>query len=113
MFFRISYLWRSFPSTDRPVGHFANWKMLEPRKLSPVSIDPRSADTAVMTPMTENTPIVMPDIVRNERSLFTPSDPKAIFRISFIPERHDGVQARGAHGRYEPRQYAGGDGDDH
>jgi len=56
--------------------------MFDPRKLRPVSIEPRSADTVVMTPITENTPIVMPAIVRAERSLFTPSDANAILRIS-------------------------------
>ena len=42
----------------------------------------RRAVTVVMTPMTEKTPIVMPYIVRNERSLFTPSEPRAMRRIS-------------------------------
>jgi hypothetical protein len=65
-----------------PVGHFANWNMFEPRKLRPDSIEPRSAETAVMTPMTEKTPIVMPDIVRNERSLFTPRELNAILRMA-------------------------------
>src|ERR1035438_962805 len=95
------------------MGHLANWNMLEPRKLRPVSIDPRSADTAVITPMTEKTPMVMPDIVRNERSLFTPSEPKAIFRISFIPKRHHRIQARGAQRRDKPREDARDDGNDH
>ena len=35
-----------------------------------------------MTPMTENTPMVMPSMVRIERSLFTPIEAKAILRIS-------------------------------
>jgi hypothetical protein len=64
------------------MGHLPNWKVLEPRKLSPLSMEPRSAEIVVMTPMTENTPMVMPSIVRIERSLFTPIDAKAIFRIS-------------------------------
>ncbi|OQB90848.1 MAG: hypothetical protein BWX86_02146 [Verrucomicrobia bacterium ADurb.Bin122] len=56
--------------------------MFVPRKLSPVSIELRNAVTAVITPITENTPTVMPIIVRNERSLFTPSDTSAMRRIS-------------------------------
>jgi hypothetical protein len=69
--------------------------MFVPRKLSPVSMDPRRADTAVMTPMTENTPMVMPDIVRNERSLFTPREPRAILRISekFMTSAERGVRS--------------------
>ncbi len=78
---RISIL-RRFEPPERPVGHFPNWKKLVPRKLSPVSIEPRSAVTVVMTPITENTPIVMPSIVRIERSLFTPIEENAILRIS-------------------------------
>src|SRR5580700_8143314 len=96
-----------------PIGHFANWKMLDPRKLRPVSIEPRRAETAVMTPMTEKTPIVMPDIVRKDRSLFTPSDPKAMRRISFIPEGDDGIELRGARGGKVPGEDAGRDGDEH
>src|ERR1700722_8616554 len=95
MFRRDSYLCRSFPSTEIPTGYLPNWKMFEPRKLRPVSMPPRSADTAVMTPMTEKTPIVIPDMVRNDRSLFTPSEEKAIFSTSFIAEGDDGIQARG------------------
>src|ERR1700676_4219009 len=92
-----------------PTGHLPNWNMLEPRKLSPVSMEPRRAETAVMTPMTENTPIVIPDMVRNDRSLFTPSEPNAILRISFIPERDDRVQARRPQRRDKPGDDAGRD----
>src|SRR6202522_3442581 len=92
---RISYLCRSFPSTVSPVGNFANWKMFEPRKLRPVSIQPRSADTAGMTPITGKTPIVMPDIVRKDRSLVTTSEPNATLMTSFIAKGDHGTQARG------------------
>src|SRR5271168_2486845 len=109
MFRRISYLCRSFPSTVSPVGSFANWKMFEPRKLRPVSIEPRSADTAVMTPITEKTPIVIPDIVRKDRSLLIPRALNAILMTSFIAERDDGIQAGGAERRDEAGDDAGGD----
>ena len=56
--------------------------MFDPRKLSPVSIELRRAVTVVMTPMTEKTPMVMPSMVRAERSLFTPIELRAILRIS-------------------------------
>ena len=58
--------------------------MSDPRKLRPDSIDPRNAETVVITPITENTPIVIPAIVRMERSLFTPNELKAIRRISLM-----------------------------
>jgi hypothetical protein len=35
-----------------------------------------------MTPMTEKTPMVMPSMVRAERSLFAPIELRAILRIS-------------------------------
>src|SRR5208283_3208092 len=78
---RIS-IWRRFEPPERPVGYFPNWKKFVPRKLRPVSIEPRRAVTVVMTPMTEKTPMVMPSIVRIERSLFTPIEAKAMRRIS-------------------------------
>src|SRR6266568_8076060 len=56
--------------------------MFEPRKLSPFSIEYCNAPIAVMTEMTENTPIVMPSIVSRERSLFAPRDDHAILMIS-------------------------------
>jgi hypothetical protein len=68
--------------------------MLAPRKLRPVSIDPRRAETAVITPITEKTPIVIPDIVRNERSLFTPRELSASRRVSFIEEGDHGIEER-------------------
>ena len=66
----------------KPEGNFWNWKAFEPRTLRPDSMEPRNAATVVITPMTENTPIVMPDMVRIDRSLFTASEPMAIRRIS-------------------------------
>jgi hypothetical protein len=56
--------------------------MFEPRKLIPFSIEYCNAPIAVMTEMTEKTPIVIPNIVRPERNLFTPSDPSAMVMIS-------------------------------
>src|SRR5205809_7123521 len=56
--------------------------MLEPRKLMPFSIEYCSAPMAVMTEITEKTPIVMPSIVNAERSLFAPRDDHAILMIS-------------------------------
>ena len=45
----------------------------------PLSIEVCSAPIAVMTEMTEKTPMVMPIMVRAERSLFAPSEDRAIF----------------------------------
>src|SRR5262245_65105405 len=56
--------------------------MLDPRKLMPFSIEYCSAPIAVMTEMTEKTPMVMPSIVSAERSLFAPSEAAAILIIS-------------------------------
>src|SRR4029453_3525372 len=56
--------------------------MFEPRKLIPFSIEYCSAPIAVITEMTEKTPIVTPIIVRLDRSLFTPSELSAILMIS-------------------------------
>src|SRR6266571_2417223 len=56
--------------------------MFEPRKLIPLSIEFCNAPIAVITEMTENTPIVMPIIVKAARSLFAPSELSAIFKIS-------------------------------
>ena len=56
--------------------------MFDPRKLIPLSMEDCSAPMAVMTEMTEKTPIVMPIIVRPARSLFEPNDASAIFTIS-------------------------------
>src|SRR2546429_7411169 len=56
--------------------------MFEPRKLIPCSIEYCSAPIAVITEMTEKTPIVIPIMVRLDRSLFTPSELSAILMIS-------------------------------
>ena len=48
--------------------------MFDPRKLIPLSIEFWSAPIAVITEMMENTPMVMPVIVRAARNLFAPSE---------------------------------------
>ncbi len=78
---RRSYLRR--PSGPPPlIGYFANWNMFDPRKLRPVSMEPRRAVMTVITPTMENTPIVMPNMVSPERSLFTPSEPSETLMTS-------------------------------
>lgn len=56
--------------------------MFDPRKLMPLSIELCSAPMAVITEITENTPIVIPTIVKAARNLFAPSELSAIFTIS-------------------------------
>ena len=56
--------------------------MFDPRKLSPFSIEYWSAPIAVMTEMTEKTPMVIPNMVKPERNLFTPNEPSAIVMVS-------------------------------
>ena len=56
--------------------------MFDPRKLIPLSIELWSAPMAVMTEMTEKTPIVIPVMVNADRSLFAPSDVRAMTTIS-------------------------------
>src|SRR5438093_6975513 len=56
--------------------------MFDPRKLIPLSMEDCSAPIAVITEITEKTPIVMPIIVSAARSLFAPRDASAIFTIS-------------------------------
>src|SRR4029077_17533347 len=56
--------------------------MFDPRKLIPLSIEDCSAPMAVITEITEKTPIVMPIIVSAARSLFAPRDASAILMIS-------------------------------
>jgi len=63
-------------------GNLANWKMFEPRKLIPFSIEFCNAPIAVMTEITEKTPIVIPIIVKAERNLFAPNEVNAILIIS-------------------------------
>ena len=48
----------------------------------PFSIEYCNAPTAVMTEITEKTPMVMPSMVSAERSLFAPRDDNAILMIS-------------------------------
>lgn len=56
--------------------------MFDPRKLKPPSMEFCSAPTAVMTEITEKTPMVIPIIVRAARNLFAPNELSAIFMIS-------------------------------
>src|SRR5215472_7046112 len=56
--------------------------MFDPRKLMPLSMEDCSAPMAVITDITEKTPIVMPIIVSAARSLFAPNDASAILMIS-------------------------------
>ena len=56
--------------------------MFDPRKLIPLSMEDCSAPMAVITEITEKTPIVMPIIVSAARSLFAPRDASAILMIS-------------------------------
>ena len=70
------------PDADLLAGYLANWKIFEPRKLIPFSIEFCSAPIAVMTEMTEKTPMVIPIMVRPERNLFTPNEARAILIIS-------------------------------
>src|SRR5438874_13666938 len=75
--------------------------MLEPRKLMPFSIEYCKAPIAVITEITEKTPMVMPSIVSTERSLFAPRDDHAIFMISpnnisnvYLPQRAQSSRSR-------------------
>src|SRR5436189_5483098 len=79
---RFSYLSALRPPCPPLTGYFANWKMFEPRKLIPLSIELCSAPIAVMTEITEKTPMVMPIMVSPERSLFAPSELSAILMTS-------------------------------
>src|ERR1700716_636977 len=63
-------------------GYFANWKMFDPRKLIPLSMEFCSAPIAVITQITENTPMVIPVMVKAARSLFAPSEDNAILMMS-------------------------------
>src|SRR5438270_9780366 len=79
---RLRYFFLTSPPALTLAGYFANWKMFDPRKLIPFSIEYCNAPIAVMTEMTEKTPMVIPNMVRPERSLFTPNDPRAMVMIS-------------------------------
>jgi hypothetical protein len=56
--------------------------MFDPRKLIPLSMEDCSAPMAVITEITEKTPIVMPIIVSAARSLLAPNEASAILTIS-------------------------------
>jgi len=56
--------------------------MFEPKKLSPDSIEDCSAEIAVITLIIEKIPIVIPEAVKADRSLFAPRDFQAILTIS-------------------------------
>jgi hypothetical protein len=56
--------------------------MFDPRKLIPLSIEFCRAPIAVITEIIEKTPMVMPIIVKAERSLFAPNEARAILSIS-------------------------------
>src|SRR3982074_3840708 len=97
---RFRYFSLTLPLALTFAGYFANGKIFEPRKLMPFSIEYCNAPIAVMTEMTEKTPIVIPSIVRLERSLFTPSELNAILIISpnnmsilLVTERGHWIQA--------------------
>ena len=80
MFLRFRYF--SSPATRIPMGYFENWKIFDPRKLSPVSIELCNAEIAVITLMIEKIPIIIPEAVNAERSLFAPSAVQAILIVS-------------------------------
>src|SRR4029079_10249405 len=79
MFLRFANLSSSWLLTT---GYFANWNRLLPRKLRPVSMEPEMTLSAVMTPITENTPIVTPSIVSAERRRLVLSALIAMRKIS-------------------------------
>src|SRR5947199_10731822 len=79
---RFWYFFLISPPTFTFAGYLANWKMLDPRKLMPLSMQDCNAPIAVITEITEKTPIVMPIIVNAARSLFAPKDASAILMIS-------------------------------
>src|SRR3954447_11438506 len=97
---RFSYLFALRPPWPPLTGYLANWKMFDPRKLMPPSIELWSAPIAVITEMTEKTPMVMPTMVRPERNLFAPNDWVAMDKISrnsmelFVPQRGHRIQTR-------------------
>src|SRR6266513_4581595 len=76
--------------------------MFEPRKLRPFSIEYCSAPSAVMTEMTEKTPMVIPNIVRPERNLFTPNEPSDIVIVSLnCIFRNSNIEVRNKHSNVE------------
>src|SRR5438270_12475852 len=79
---RLRYFFLTSPPALTLAGYFANWKMFDPRKLIPCSIEYCNEPIAVITEMTEKTPMVIPNMVRPERSLFTPNELRAMVMIS-------------------------------
>src|SRR5579864_245118 len=79
---RFMYFFFTSPPALTFAGYLANWKMFDPRKLIPFSIEYCNAPIAVITEITEKTPMVIPNMVRPERSLFTPNEPRAIVIVS-------------------------------
>src|SRR6476620_992002 len=79
---RFSYFCEPLPPAFTLTGYLANWKMFDPKSVKPDSIDACIAPIAVITEITEKTPIVIPSMVRAERSLFAPTEARAIVRIS-------------------------------
>src|SRR5262249_28281585 len=68
--------------------------------------------SAVITPITEKTPMATPSMVSAERSLFVFSAIRAMRVVSFIAQRFDRIEPRGADGRRQPGEDAGDGGDD-
>src|SRR5205823_13111441 len=106
---RLTNFFFAAPASVTVTGYLANWNMFEPRKLIPPSIELCSAPIAVITEMTENTPMVIPTMVNAARSLFAPSDAQAIFRISlncilFHHRDHGGHEARSMGFFYLPQR---------
>src|SRR6266513_684980 len=94
--------------------------MFDPRKLIPFSISYCRAPIAVMTEITEKTPIVIPSIVKLERSLFTPSEPSAMLIISLnnmsillVSQCCDRIETRGRPRGSKPRNNAVHNRNDH
>src|SRR5882724_6928717 len=103
MLWRFSYFFWLRPPALTFAGYLANWKIFEPRKLMPLSIELWSAPIAVMTEITEKTPIVIPVMVNADRNLFAPREESAMAMISRnlmaldAPERTQGTPRLKAH----------------
>src|ERR1700704_29510 len=98
MLWRFSYFFWLRPPALTFAGYLANWKIFEPRKLMPLSIEDWSAPIAVMTEITEKTPIVIPVMVSAERSLFAPREVSAMAMISRNLIKANGVVERWSDG---------------
>ena len=96
---RFAYL-SSLP--ELITGYLANWKRLLPRKLRPFSIETWMTLSAVITPITEKTPMATPIMVRMERSLFVRRALSAMRMISVEPMME--VRRQRAEGRGIPPQ---------